>query len=165
MIRKAIIQEKHIIMKLINNAINDMDAKGIYQWDDIYPDEKVIEMDLNREELHVVLDNGIIKGIIVLNEFQDEEYKEVEWQYKSERQLMVHRLCVHPQFQGMGIARQLMKYAEEYGKASGYEAIRLDSFTGNKRACKLYESLGYKIAGMVNFRKGSFLCLEKFLKE
>lgn len=41
--------------------------------------------------------------------------------------------------------------------------IRLDAFTGNPRALKLYDGLGYRRSGYVTFRKGLFVCFEKRL--
>jgi hypothetical protein len=40
-------------------------------------------------------------------------------------------------------------------------AIRLDAFTLNPGAIRLYEGRGYRKAGSVRFRKGMFNCYEK----
>lgn len=161
MIRKASKDDKQIIMNIIQNAIVDMESKGIYQWDSIYPNAEVINNDLDKGILYVYVDSGSIKGIIVLNEHQDKEYEDMDWKLNSGKHLIVHRLCVDPGYQGMGIARLLMNFAEEYGKENGYESIRLDAFMSNKHACSLYEKLGYSTAGIVQFRKGKFYCFEK----
>ena len=163
MIQKACIEDKTAIITIIQDAVADMESKGIHQWDEIYPDEEIIYKDLRDEHLYVYMDNDSVKGIVVLNEHQDKEYESICWKYNSGSQLVVHRLCVDPRFQGQGIARQLMAYAEEYGKESQYGSIRLDSFINNDRACNLYERLGYTNAGIVNFRKGKFYCFEKRL--
>jgi GNAT superfamily N-acetyltransferase len=150
-------------MGLIRDAVIDMDSKGIFQWDSIYPNEYVINDDINDGNLFVYEDCGIIKGIIVLNEHQEKEYLDVKWEFDGGRQLVVHRLCIAPRYQGQGIARLFMAYAEEHGKGLGYGSIRLDAFTNNMRACTLYVKLGYKAAGIVHFRKGKFYCFEKKL--
>lgn len=164
MIRKGHAEDKLLIMEVIQNAVFDMDSKGIYQWDSIYPNVDVINDDIGEGNLYVYDDCGIVKGIIVLNEYQDDEYGDVEWVFNSGEQLVVHRLCIDPRYQGQGIARLLMSYAEEYGKEHGYESIRLDAFADNKRSCRLYEGLGYRLAGIVEFRKGKFYCYEKSLE-
>jgi ribosomal protein S18 acetylase RimI-like enzyme len=88
----------------------------------------------------------------------------VKWEINSGKQLVVHRLCIDPKYQGQGIARTLMDYAEQYGKEQGYGSIRLDAFVNNPRACRLYEGLGYKAVGTVEFRKGKFYCFERELR-
>lgn len=161
MIRKGTVEDKPAIMRLIADAISDMNNKGIDQWDKIYPDEKVIEEDLRREELRIYQEQGIIKGIIVLNEHQDKEYEQIKWSFNSGRQLVVHRLCIDPEFQGQGIARILMEYAEKYARENKYGVIRLDAFIKNPRACNLYSKAGYKRSGIISFRKGDFYGFEK----
>ncbi|WP_422674184.1 GNAT family N-acetyltransferase [Caldifermentibacillus hisashii] len=68
-----------------------------------------------------------------------------------------------PKFQGAGIATKLLNFAEQFGKENNYSAIRLDSFTENKGACRLYEKRGYEKRGFVTYRKGDFICFEKKL--
>lgn len=163
MIRKASIHEQQAIMNLIKKVVIDMESKNIHQWDDIYPNAKVINSDLNKDTLYIYEDKGVIKGITVLNEHQDKEYENLDWEFNSGKQLIVHRLCIDPESQGKGIAKAIMNYTELYGKEMGYEAIRLDTFIENEPACNLYERLGYKTVGTVKFRKGSFYCFEKKL--
>ena len=162
-IQKANINDHGIIMNIIRDAITDMVARGIDQWDDIYPNAEVIRNDLGAGTLYVCIDESIIKGIIVLNEYQDKEYQSLNWQYTSGKHLIIHRLCIDPKYQGHGIARLMVDFAEQYGRENHYQSIRLDAFIHNKRACKLYEQAGYGIAGTVTFRKGEFYCFEKGL--
>jgi RimJ/RimL family protein N-acetyltransferase len=54
-----------------------------------------------------------------------------------------------------------MKFAESVAEKEGFDTIRLDAFSENPGAVALYERLGYRRAGTVNFRKGAFFCLEK----
>lgn len=162
-IRKAKIEDKTAIMDIIAAAIIHMDQKGIYQWDKIYPDSETICEDILQKKLFVSVDDYAIKGIIVLNEEQAEEYEALKWRYAFGKQLIIHRLCVDPRYQGKGIAKNLINFAENFAKSSSYEAIRLDAFTQNERACKMYEQAGYEKVGTVNFRKGKFYCYEKAL--
>lgn len=163
-IRKGKIQDINIIMKIIKYAIEDMELEGIYQWDCIYPNRNVITNDIYEENLYVYIEENIIKGIITLNEFQDKEYETVNWKYNSEgKNLIIHRLCIDPKYKGRNIATNFMKYAERFGKENNYESIRLDCFTQNYHACKLYEKNNYEKAGIITFRKGEFFCFEKNL--
>lgn len=163
MIKKGSINDKTSIMSMIRAVVADMEANGIYQWDSIYPNEEVIENDLNEGQLYVFVEDNNIKSIMVLNTNQDREYEEVDWKYNSGEQLVVHRLCIDPQFQRQGVANKLMAFAEEYGMEMHYEAIRLDTFSKNYRALGFYKKLGYERVGTITFRKGQFYCYEKKL--
>jgi ribosomal protein S18 acetylase RimI-like enzyme len=68
---------------------------------------------------------------------------------------------VHPSVQRMGLARFLMRFAELRARRLGYDAIRLDAFTGNAPSLGLYRALGYAEVGGVRLRKGLFRCFEK----
>ena len=77
--------------------------------------------------------------------------------------MVLHRLCVHPDFQGQGVARQAMDYLENEVRARGIQTIRLDAFSQNPTALHLYESRGYQKAGEISYRKGLFYLYEKKL--
>ena len=47
MIQKACMENKKAILAIIQDAIADMELKGIHQWDDFYPNEEVINNDLS----------------------------------------------------------------------------------------------------------------------
>lgn len=161
MIRKGKLEDINEIMNIFREAIVDMEAEGIYQWDNIYPNEEVIANDIKEGTLYVYEEENLVKGLIVLSEHEDEEYKALEWQFNSGKHLVIHRLCVNPKYKGKGIAKQLIEFAEKLGRENQYEAIRLDAFTPNKRACRMYENAGYIKVGTVTFRKGEFICYEK----
>lgn len=164
-IRKGTNEDINVIMGIIKYAIIDMESQGILQWDNIYPNEDVISKDISEENLYVYIDENIIKGFIVLNEFEDKEYETIKWKHDTHRNLVIHRLCINPKYKGKGIATALIKYTEVFSKDNKYEAIRLDSFINNSASGKLYAKNGYEQRGIVNFRKGEFWCWEKNLKK
>jgi RimJ/RimL family protein N-acetyltransferase len=160
-IRKGKLEDVGKIVSIIKSAVIDLELENIPQWDDVYPNEAVITSDVNEGNLYVFIDNGIIKGTMTLNEFQDIEYKSINWEYNKGKNLVIHRLCIDPKYKGNGIATNFLKFAEELGKDKGYESIRLDAFTLNNHSCRLYEKNGYEKRGTVIFRKGEFYCFEK----
>lgn len=161
-IRHGKTEDVKSIMELIKEAVKDMDSKGILQWDEIYPSEDVIRQDIRNNSLYVFCDNEeIVQAIIVLNEFYDKEYEDLSWDYNNGKHLIIHRLCVHPEYQGRGIALKLITFAENFAEDNNYQSIRLDAFIPNKRACEMYDRLGYIKRGIIKFRMGNFYCYEK----
>lgn len=124
-------------------------AQGIDQWDENYPDAESLKADLSSRNLFIHKEDGIITGCVVLNETQDEAYSTVTWKNETPPFLVVHRLAVHPDYQGRGIARKLMDFSEDLAQRSGYKSIRLDTYSQNARNLKFYANRGYDNRGKV----------------
>jgi GNAT superfamily N-acetyltransferase len=93
---------------------------------------------------------------MVLNEYQNPEYAQVPWTFGPNRGAVMHRLMVASLWHGRGITRKLMAFAEDRACEFGYGVIRLDAFTDNPRALRLCQTIGYRDAGGIMFRKGHF---------
>lgn len=164
-IRKALEKDIGEIMKLIAKCVQVMQDGGSDQWDDQYPNKEIIGEDIAKGTLYVYEDHGKISGIIVLDDNQAEEYQAISWMQEKGPHLIMHRLAVHPEVQGKGIARKLIAFAEEYAQSNGYSSIRLDTYMKNAKALALYPSLGYTRRGEVWFpgRTAQFPVFEKVL--
>lgn len=149
------------LLALTRDCIERMRADGIDQWDERYPDRGTIEADIRSGAAFTASQDGGLVASVVLNEHQDPEYDAIDWRFTDGPATVVHRLMVHPRLEGRGLARVLMKFAEDRAGRVGHRAIRLDAFANNPRALRLYEKLGYRDAGTVVFRKGVFRCFEK----
>ncbi|WP_299259393.1 GNAT family N-acetyltransferase [uncultured Aquimarina sp.] len=166
MIRKAVPFNLDAIHKLTQACAKAMIAKEIYQWNEHYPTRSRFEKDIELQELYVLEENNVIKGIIVVTELMDDEYIPIEWLTKNQKNLYIHRLAIHPDYWGQGYAQQLMNWAEIFAEKKGYKSIRLDTFSQNKRNQKFYETRGYKRLGNIFFPKQSkhpFYCYELVL--
>ncbi len=143
MIRRAKILEIPEILLLTQACAREMINRDIYQWNDTYPSEEVLVKDIEKGQLFVLEEAPKILGIISLCTEIDEEYRSVEWLTQDSRNLYVHRLAVHPDYQGKGHARTLMDFAEQYARDQKFVSIRLDTFSQNKRNQRFYERRGY----------------------
>lgn len=159
--RLAEVSELNMIIELYSGSIKHLAEQEINQWDEIYPNEKVLAGDIMNREMYVLTEGSRILSCVVLNEAQDIEYRTGAWRYVEGRIMVIHRLCVNHEFQGCGLGRTTMEYAERQIKAAGYSSIRLDAFSDNYISRNLYEKLGYTYAGIVTFRKGLFYLMEK----
>lgn len=163
MIRKATEIDIEPILSLTNACAKAMIANNIYQWSAHYPNKAVFKNDIKRNQLYVLDINESITGCVVISSYMDAEYASVKWLTPNTNNIYIHRLAVHPNYQGKGYAQQLMNFAEHYALENHYNAIRLDTFSQNKRNQKFYELRGYKKLGAIYFKKQSedpFYCYE-----
>lgn len=153
--------DKDEVMQLLNAAKENMKENGIDQWDEIYPAISDVAKDIKEGTLTLVKQGGKLVAVYTLNKHQDAAYKFGNFKDNSDNFIVLHRLCVKPEYRGMGIAARTLRYIDEEALKEGFSSIRLDVFTKNPRAVKLYESAGYSCAGDAYFRKGKFLLMEK----
>jgi ribosomal protein S18 acetylase RimI-like enzyme len=150
------------IMSMVSCCIDAMRSSGIDQWDDAYPSESVFGQDIESQHLYT-LRGGSLIGCITINDVESPEYSSIRWIYMDSPISVFHRLMVHPDHQGRGYARMIMEQAEALAAKNSTFAIRLDAYMDNAISRRLYQSLGYRAAGEVMFRKGIFICFEKKL--
>jgi len=163
-IRAATAADLDAVVALLGRCVAGMQAAGIDQWDPVYPNRRVLAADISAGMMHAAAVDRAIAGIVVLNEYQDPEYADVPWTFVTGPIAVVHRLMIDPACQRQGVARELMAFVEREAGRRGFAAIRLDAFTQNPRALRLYQGLGYRDAGGIRLRKGAFRCFEKRLQ-
>jgi ribosomal protein S18 acetylase RimI-like enzyme len=151
------------VMQIIALCIAQMRAQGIYQWDEIYPSLQIVEEGTRTASLFVIRQEGHCVASVCLNEVQPEQYHSLPWRCAQGRALVIHRLCVHPEWQRRGTGRHLMDFTENFAREQGFSCIRLDCYTGNPRALALYVQRGYQRIGQAYFprRELPFDCFEK----
>lgn len=151
------------IWQLIQAAIEEMERHGIHQWDELYPIREDFEADINKHTLYVVYEGNELVAIYVISAECDEAYKNGNWENADEKAYILHRFCVNPNLQNRGIGKTVLAHMENQVKHMGYESIRLDVYTKNPYAQRLYLHNGYEARGFADWRKGRFDLMEKKL--
>lgn len=58
------------------------------------------------------------------------------------------KICVHPDYRQLGIAKKLMQFYIDFGRRSGVRTFHLEVNPSNQPAIHLYESFSYQPSGM-----------------
>lgn len=162
--RKALIEELDDVHNMFKAAIKNMDDKGIHQWSEtFYPTREVLEEDILNGEMVLGMIDGRLASTHVLNNRNDEEYEFGKWERPEVPYYVIHRVCVNPEFQGMGVGTITMDRAEQSIRELDIKAVRLDAFSKNLRAMYLYLKRNFKITGYVDWKMGRFYLMEKYL--
>lgn len=155
------------IRSFVEKAIQKMRDSGNYQWDERYPRIENHKADIEAGECYkAVHENGLIVGIATMNDEEAMEYQDVIWG-SCEKAFVLHRLIIHPDYQGQGVGKCLSGFFEEEALRRGYRYLRLDAYSKNSGANRLYQSMGYTIRGEVHFRgiEHPFHCMDKMIGE
>lgn len=162
-IRLGTLCDLNAVMGIKAACVSRMRELNIDQWDEVYPNSMSFEEDIKQGNLYLYAMSDFVLACATLNKDQEAEYQKVSWQYLAGNIAVIHRLMVHPEYWGKGLASKLMSWIEDLAVSMGYSIIRLDAFLNNPSAMSLYTKLGYRHAGTVTFRKGRFMCFEKRL--
>ena len=137
---------------------------------DIYPIRDTALNGINSKSLYILKTEGKIAGSVILNEIQPAQYSNLSWNINAtgKEVLVIHTLCVHPNFYGKGIASILINFSEDSAKKIHAKTIRFDTHTGNFPATKLYLKKGYTLVGetslnLAHVAEDSFKCFEKII--
>lgn len=165
-INKASEQDLEQLLSIVKSCGQNLIEQGIFQWNEEYPKKEDLLEDIELQELWKLEDGNKIVGLIVLTKIEDSAYQHVKWLTKNNNNLYIHRLAVHPNFQGKGYAQKLMDFAEKFARENGYNSIRLDTFSQNKRNQNFYEQRNYIKLESIYFPNQSafpFYCYEKII--
>lgn len=90
------------------------------------------KLDHEQYDIHLgAFQNGILVGVLILTKLENGDYK-------------MRQVAVDEHFQGKGIGKRLVLYAEEYARKKGTERIVLHA---RNTAVSFYEKLGYQTVG------------------
>ena len=160
--RIGTIQDLDDICELVGNAVAEMEKHEIYQWDELYPARIDFEEDIRNNNLYVVCEGDELAAFYVISNESDEQYNNAEWLF-GDSYYVLHRFCVDPKMQNKGVGKTVLSHIEEQIKDMGYKSVRLDTFTKNPFAQRLYRHNGYESRGYADWRKGRFDLMEKAL--
>ena len=117
----------------------------------VYPTEQTARIALQRGDLFVQEENGVVIGAAIINRQQVDVYGQGNWQYPAgEEQVMVlHTLVIVPKAARKGYGAAFVRFYEQYALENGCAYLRMDTNAGNTRARAMYRKLGYAEIGVV----------------
>ncbi|MCM1257621.1 MAG: GNAT family N-acetyltransferase [Roseburia sp.] len=161
--RMAEINDMENICTLVCEAIKQMENQGIYQWDALYPTREDFTEDICKNSLYVVEDRDRLAAIYAISQECEDEYHTCAWKNPDDTACVIHRFCVSPDFQHRGVGTEVLHHIETQLREFLYTSVRLDVYTQNPYAVKLYKNSGYEERGYADWRKGRFILMEKSL--
>lgn len=117
----------------------------------IYPKRDTALAALERKDLFVLEENGIIVGTGIINQIQVDVYAKGNWRYeaKPSEVCVLHTLCIDPDRKGMGFGKRFLQFYEAYALEHGCPYLRIDTNEINMTARRMYRHLGYEEIGTI----------------
>ena len=174
MIRKATPADLDAVAEIYDEILTAEEAgRGCTGWiRGLYPCRSVAEEVLQRNDLFVIEEGGVILGSGIINHIQAPEYTAAPWEHKADPAgvCVLHTLTVSPRAYGRGLGRQFVAFYEAYAGETGCRELRIDTNERNRTARSLYGKLGYKeictVPTVFNGITGvRMVIMEKYLSE
>lgn len=118
---------------------------------DIYPTAETARAALERDDLFVEEEDGLVVGAAIINQQQVDVYENADWKYKVPGQevMVLHTLVISPKASGKGFGPAFVRFYEEYALSHNCHYLRIDTNEKNSRARAMYKKLGFTEIGVV----------------
>ncbi|MBR5093702.1 MAG: tRNA (guanosine(37)-N1)-methyltransferase TrmD [Oscillospiraceae bacterium] len=139
------------LMAIVADAQESLRAHGVDQWQDGYPREENLRVDLERGELFAVLHGEEIAGFFALSTREEAGYAAItdgKWT-EGMAYCVLHRAAVAQKYRGGEIAAFLMKCVERQAREYGLRRIRTDTHKKNQPMQSLLRENGYRYRGNI----------------
>ncbi|WP_379496090.1 GNAT family N-acetyltransferase [Oceanobacillus longus] len=147
MIRLATKRDLNTIVRIANKTIEVMNAEGSNQWDDTYPTGDHFTEDIKHSSLFIYENAGTVLGFISADQNLANEYDNLKWNLPNDQCGTFHRLTVDADHRNSNIASMLITFVEEYFKELGLSGMKIDTYSINEKAERLFTRLGYQKVG------------------
>ena len=160
--RKSTYDDVDKILEIIEKAKIELKKLGLDQWQNGYPDKKVIESDiklgisyvLEKVEKDNIESESKIIGTIVLSPEKEVPYSKIEGKWITDDDYMViHRLAVDANVKNKGIATKILEFSEKICLEKKILSLKSDTHEDNEPMKKLLEKNGFSYCGVIYLDK------------
>lgn len=119
----------------------------------VYPYDSQLQDALSKGELFVFEEDGNLIGAAIFNSKVNEEYNKINWptEARGDEVMTIHILAIGPRAQRHGYGRRMVTLATDYAREQGFKVIRIDAWSANAPAIKLYTQMGFKEVAKASF--------------
>jgi len=157
-IMKAKINDVTKIEKLIKEAKLYLKENNVDQWQDGYPNSKIILNDINLKNGYILKDDKEIVAYFAIDLFEDPNYQEIDGKWLNNGDYAsLHRLCIANKYRGKGISDDIFTFVKGYVKNHRIYNIKIDTHKDNLVMKKIIENQGFEYCGIITLKRDKSL--------
>ena len=156
--RKTTVEDIPSVLEIIYQAQQYLKQKNINQWQNAYPNGKSIVEDIEKEYSYVMEENGVVIGtmaIVFTGEPTYEHIYEGNWKTKGISYVTLHRVAVHNDWKGQGIAGSMIQEVIEMCEKYKVKSIRIDTHRENLSMQNMMKKNGFEYCGIIYLEDGA----------
>ena len=154
--RKSVKSDIPKIMNIIKQAQSYFKNQNIDQWQNGYPNENVINNDIENKESYVMIKDNEIIATTVISFNKESVYENIidgKWLTNGEYGV-IHRIAIDNTYKGLGLSHKIIKYTEKTCLEKGVCSIRVDTHEDNILMQSLLKKNGFKYCGIIYLEDG-----------
>jgi ribosomal protein S18 acetylase RimI-like enzyme len=165
-VKSADLNDINQILVLAEKINKDLLSKGFDQWNHGYPNKDTFIIDINDNTQFVLNHKDNIVGLISINPLRNKNFFQAKFRDTSINFRIISRLAIDPDFQSLGLAGEMMKFAENKIISDGFSSIRLGALKNYTKVVEFYNRRNYKIVDemYVERTNHTYYILEKLLR-
>lgn len=156
------------IMDIIKVAQKDLKEKGIDQWQNNYPNEEVIEDDIEKNNSYILKKEKNIIGTLALIFDKEETYEKIyegDW-LSYDKYAVIHRIAIDFKYRGTGLASEFLREIEKLVLSKEIYSVKVDTHRNNIVMRNFLMKNGYRECGIIYLYDGAErIAYEKILIE
>ena len=163
--RLATMKDLPRLLEIKKDAVAYMASHNNDQWNEEFPPVSSYVDFIQGGNMHVLEEEGVVVGMIGLVDLQDEEYKPMPWSSQG-KEMVIHRLALAKEVYGQGYAKFLLSYAIDIAKKTNVAIIKMDTYSKNKTAQKMFIDMGFTYVGDIHFPQSTlaYHCYEMVIE-
>ncbi len=166
-VRRTKVEDISAILAIVEEAKEYLKSQKIDQWQNGYPNEKVILQDIHNQESYVLEEGAEILGCMCLSFRKEPTYQKIEGEWLNNREYgVLHRLAVKSSWKGKSLANYLLQDSENQARKEGVAFLRIDTHPENESMKRWIEKMGFCFCGRIYLEDGAKrLAYEKKVRE
>ena len=159
-IRRAEGEDLPAILSILCEAQGFLRRQGVDQWQDGYPNQTVVQTDVEQQTGYVAEQGGEILAYGVCSFAEESSYRRVyHGQWKTPEDMpyaVIHRLASGERFRRSGAAAQLLRFFETLARERGGRVMRIDTHRDNRPMRQFLQKHGFYFCGDIRLADGGW---------
>ncbi|CEP62951.1 GNAT family N-acetyltransferase LALA0_S06e07646g [Lachancea lanzarotensis] len=151
--RKATLEDLDEVWSILESAKELLKSLNIDQWQDGYPNKKLIKTDIKKDRSYLMICEGEIAAVGVILVGVDPAYTAIDGQWmgreNEQNYVSIHRTAISPRFQGKKLSSIMMTGLIEICSEMGFKDIRADTHKDNKTMQHVLAKSGFEYRGEI----------------
>lgn len=157
--KKVRLKDLERVYNIILECTSWLRAKGIEQWNPIYP-KNLFEKDIKEGKVYYFISDDRLIGTVTLSTNKPFYYPKNVWK-RSKKAMYIAKLAVPRKLKNMEIGNRILMEIERKAKTMKIKKLRLDIIKSNRKLKDYYTIAGFKNFKYVSIKETPSLLMEK----